>query len=72
MSIAGRSMQPGDMAYTNYEGKITRVKIVRREAMFSQSHIGFQVCPALNGNAPDAWFDADWFEPVYDGVLAAA
>ncbi len=64
MSQAGRKLQPGDWALTDFSRGTTRVQIVARKTGASQSGIQFQVQPALNGCHPRDWFDADWFEPA--------
>lgn len=66
MAVKGRSLQSGDFALTDFNGRgMTRVRIVnRKEKTISQSGVMFQVAPPLKNNQPDAWTDADWFEPV--------
>ena len=70
-----RELQIGDSATTDYEcgygvvGKLKTVTVTgRTEDRTSQSGMMFQVTPALKNNAPDAWFDADWFAPVTPNV----
>ena len=66
MSKAGRNLQVGDEALTDYGGRgLTLVRIVKRlDGTCSQSGICFQVWPALDRFDPDARYDADWFEPA--------
>lgn len=64
---AGRQLQPGDEALTDFNdhGPPVRVRILERlEGTRSQSGISFRVRPALRNCHPDAWIDADWFKPA--------
>lgn len=70
MSQAGRSLQVGDEAYTDYKRGITVVRIVDRiEGTKSQSGICFRVDPPLEQYDPKAIYDADWFEPAPRDLL---
>ncbi len=63
---AGRKLQPGDNATTDFNGvgTITHVKILARiDGFTSQSRIAFQVTPKLKNSHAGAWIDADWFAP---------
>ena len=66
MSKAGRTLQSGDAAVTDYNGKgMTLVRIVDRlENTASQSRICFRVAPALKNGTLESLYDADWFEPA--------
>ena len=67
MSKAGRKLQVGDEALTDFNGHggMTLVKIVERfEEANSQSRICFRVWPLLKNCDATAKLDADWFEPV--------
>ncbi len=65
MSQAGRSLQVGDEAVTDYKRGITVVRIIGRVVgTKSQSGICFRVSPPLEKYDPGAWYDADWFEPA--------
>jgi len=69
--MRGRSLQPGDMALTDFNGPgpLTRVKILdRRQFRGSQSGISFRIYPFLKGGSADTWYDADWFEPAPSGA----
>lgn len=70
MSKAGRSLQVGDEAVTDYNPGITVVRIVDRiEGTKSQSGICFRVVPPLEKYDPRAQYDADWFEPAPRNLL---
>lgn len=70
MSKAGRSLQIGDEACTDYKRGITVVRIVDRiEGTKSQSGICFRVDPPLEQYDPKAMYDADWFEPAPKDLL---
>jgi hypothetical protein len=65
VSRAGRKLQVGDEAYTDYKKGWTWVRIIERiENTKSQSGICFRVDPPLEPNDPKARYDADWFEPA--------
>ena len=67
MSKAGRKLQVGDEALTDFNGPggLTLVKIVERFAEAnSQSRICFRVWPLLKNCDERSKLDADWFEPV--------
>lgn len=65
MSIRGRKLKPGDEATTDYNGKITVVRIMEKmNSRGCQSGILFRVYPQLNNNDAMAWYDADWFSPL--------
>jgi hypothetical protein len=66
---AGRDLQPGDQAWTDYEDiNGTRHKLVtitaRREEKGCQSGILYQVKPRLRPGSRNSWYDADWFIPA--------
>lgn len=71
MSRAGRKLQVGDEALTDFNGKgLTLVQIVERITdAASQSRIMFRVSPPLNGGNKFSWYDADWFEPAPKNLL---
>ena len=67
MSKAGRKLQVGDEALTDFNGPggLTLVKIVERfTETKSQSGICFRVRPLLKNCDEFSRLDADWFEPV--------
>ena len=67
MSKAGRKLQVGDEALTDFNGPgaLTLVKIVERfTETKSQSGVCFRVRPLLKNCDEFSRFDADWFEPV--------
>lgn len=66
MSQAGRNLQVGDEAYTNFNGGWKWVRITQRlENTGSQSNICFRTFPPVEQYAePSARYDADWFEPA--------
>lgn len=61
----GRTLQPGENAMTDFNGKgFTKVTIIERKSpASSQSGILFRVEPPLKGGDRETWYDADWFEP---------
>lgn len=71
MSTAGRALQPGDWALTDYNGRgMTLVQITSRIANTrSQSGICFTVSPTLKSCTPSTLLDADWFEPAQPQML---
>lgn len=69
MSKLGRTLQPGDEALTDFDApsvRFSRVRILDRSERQSQSGICFQVDGLRKSSGPDAWIDADWFEPMPD------
>jgi hypothetical protein len=65
VSQAGRNLQVGDYAYTDYRKGWTLVRITERiEGTPSQSRICFRVDPPLEKYDLYARYDADWFEPA--------
>lgn len=66
MSIAGRKLEAGDEALTDFNGRgLTLVMIVERiEGTRCQSGICYRVAPPLNGGTTSTLYDADWFEPA--------
>jgi len=66
MSRAGRTLQVGDEALTDFNGcGMTLVRIVERvEGTTSQSRICYRVAPPLKGGDARTLYDADWFEPA--------
>ena len=70
MSAAGRALNVGDMAMTDYKRGITIVKIVSKDTgTHSQSGVCYQVHPPLNKYSQMTWYDADWFDPVPANLL---
>ena len=67
MSKAGRKLQVGDEALTDFNGPggLTLVKIVERFTNTkSQSGVCFRVRPLLKNCDELSRFDADWFMPA--------
>ncbi len=66
MSAAGRNLQPGDWALTDFNGNgMTLVRITDRiEGVGSQTGICFKVHPRLKGGTPDSLYDSAWFDPA--------
>lgn len=67
MNKTGRQLQPGDMCQTDFSGKVTQHKIVRRhDGSGSQSGVMFIVDPPVHKYIREDvnWIDADWFEPL--------
>ena len=65
MGKAGRNMQVGDYAITDFNKGTTLVRIVTRiDGTRSQSGVCFVVDPALRNCEDGARIDADWFEPA--------
>lgn len=63
MSAAGRDLQVGDYATTDFHRKAQRVRIIERLVdTYSQSGILFRV-QTIGGRAMPDTYDADWFEP---------
>lgn len=71
MSQAGRLLQEGDEALTDFNGHgLTLVRIVERiEGTTSQSRICYRVDPPLKGGNRLTQYDADWFEPAPKNFL---
>lgn len=71
MSQAGRKLQAGDEALTDFNGRgMTLVRIVERvEGSASQSRICYRVAPPLKGGDAGTLYDADWFEPAPANLL---
>lgn len=67
MSRAGRNLQVGDYATTDFNGpgKPTLVQVIERiDGQRSQSGILLAVTPLLRNGDSDSRYDADWFEPA--------
>jgi len=66
MSAEGRTLQVGDYAFTDFDGRMKMVLITARiEGKYhSQSGIQFGVSPPMRNGAEGKLYDADWFEPV--------
>jgi len=70
MSKAGRALQVGDEAITDFRKGWTLVVITERiEHTRSQSGICYRVRPSLDKHDPLARYDADWFEPAPKNLL---
>ena len=70
MSKAGRKLQVGDEAITDFRPGLTLVRITARfDGTKSHSGTQFRVSPTLVMNDPDAKFDADWFDPAPKDLL---
>jgi hypothetical protein len=71
MSKAGRSLQIGDEALTDFNGRgLTLVRIVERvDGTQSQSRICYRVEPPLKWGDASTLYDADWFEPAPANLL---
>ena len=63
MSAAGRYLQVGDEALTDYNGNgLTLVRITERlEGQQCQGGILFRVTGLLKGGASDSLYSCDWF-----------
>lgn len=65
---SGRDLQPGDQAWTGFNGGKTPTLVTitgRYENESSQSRIMFTVSPGkLRGDFDGARYDADWFWPA--------
>lgn len=65
MSRAGRTLQVGDEAFTDFKKGWTWVRITERiEGTRSQSGICFRTDPPLEPYDKTVLLDADWFEPA--------
>lgn len=64
----GRTLQVGDKAVTDFNGKgLTTVVITdRNDNASSQSGVSFRVDPPLKGGDGWTWYDSDWFECAID------
>ena len=70
MRKAGRLLQVGDEALTDYKRGMTLVRIIERiEGTKSQTGVCFRVSPPLNEFDPNARYDSDWFEPAPKDLL---
>lgn len=64
MSKTGRQLQPGDMCQTDFSGKVTQHKIVKRmDNANSESRVLFTVEPEIPKSS-GGWIDAYWFKPL--------
>ena len=66
----GRLLKVGDKALTDFNGKgMTVVTITsRHEGTRSQSGICYKVDPPLKGGSEESLYDADWFQPLPEGL----
>jgi hypothetical protein len=67
--MSARAARVGDVVTTNFNGRTTVHRIKARcddgAHGASQSGIVFQLAPPVpKSGGPDAWLDADWFEPA--------
>lgn len=68
MSHASRQLEAGDRVCTDFDnpgsGQTIHVIAARKITPNTQSGVSFRVLPNPRKASPDAWIDADWFEPA--------